>query len=160
MSRKARVGSSPIPSTMKHIDKDNFIKVCNESKTMAEASRKLNMHFGTFARYAKKFECWNPNQSGKGIKKSSPKNKIKTQDIIEGKYPDFQTFKLKNRLLQEGYKEHKCECCGLTIWNNLPIPLELHHKDGNRCNHLLSNLQLLCPNCHAQTETYRAKNIK
>jgi predicted HNH restriction endonuclease len=41
-----------------------------------------------------------------------------------------------------------------------PIPLELHHKDGNRYNDQLENLILLCPNCHAFTENYRAKNIK
>lgn len=160
MGRKARTGSSPVPATMKHIDKDKFIQVCNESLTMSEAARKLKMHFSTFRNYAKKFNCWKPNQSGNDIKKKSPSTKIKTEDIINGDYPDFQTFKLKNRLLQEGYKEYKCECCGLSIWNDLPIPLELHHKDGNRTNHKFENLQLLCPNCHAQTETYRAKNIK
>jgi hypothetical protein len=145
---------------MKQINKDEFIQVCNESLTMSEAARKLKMHLRTFRRYAIKFNCWNPNQSGKGTKRKSPITKIKTEDIIDGKYPDFQTFKLKNRLLQEGYKEHKCECCGLSVWNGLPISLELHHKDGNRTNHKFENLQLLCPNCHAQTETYRAKNIK
>ena len=40
-----------------------------------------------------------------------------------------------------------------------PLNMELHHKDGNKNNHLLSNLMLLCPNCHAQTNNYRAKNI-
>ena len=39
------------------------------------------------------------------------------------------------------------------------IPLELHHKDGNKFNNNLSNLELLCPNCHAFTNTYRTKNI-
>jgi len=145
---------------MKEIDKEKFIEVCNTSLTMAEASRKLNLHFNTFKRYAIQFNCWNPNQSGKGTKRKSPITKIKTQDIIDGKYPDFQTFKLKNRILNEGIKERKCECCGLIKWNDLPIPLELHHIDGNRNNHKLENLKILCPNCHAQTETYRAKNIK
>lgn len=160
MDRKVRAGSSPARATMKKINEEEFIQVCNNSKTMAEASRKLQMHFGTFARYAKKLNCWKPNKAGKGLHKKSPVNKIKTEDIINGLYPDYQTFKLKNRLLQEGYKEYKCECCGLSEWNGLPIPLELHHKDGNRCNHKIENLQMLCPNCHAQTKTYRAKNIK
>ena len=153
-------GSSPARATMKEINKDNFIEVCNTSLTMAEASRKLNLHFNTFKRYAIQFNCWNPNQSGKGTNRKSPITKIKTQDIIDGKYPNFQTFKLKNRIFNEGIKERRCECCGLTEWNNLPIPLELHHIDGNRNNHKLENLKILCPNCHAQTETYRAKNIK
>jgi riboflavin synthase alpha subunit len=40
------------------------------------------------------------------------------------------------------------------------INLELDHIDGKRSNHKLENLRLLCPNCHSQTDTYRAKNIK
>lgn len=42
----------------------------------------------------------------------------------------------------------------------MPIPLELHHVDGNRFNNAIQNLLLLCPNCHALTNNYRARNIK
>ena len=41
-----------------------------------------------------------------------------------------------------------------------PIPLELHHKNGINSDNSLTNLELLCPNCHALTDNYRAKNIK
>ena len=54
---------------------------------------------------------------------------------------------------------HKCECCGLSEWNNKPITLEIHHKDGDHLNNVLDNLQLLCPNCHSQTDNWRGKNI-
>lgn len=54
---------------------------------------------------------------------------------------------------------HKCENCKNEIWMNQPIPLEVHHIDGNNMNNVLENLQLLCPNCHAQTDNYRRKNI-
>ena len=54
---------------------------------------------------------------------------------------------------------HKCEQCHLTQWNNQPIPLEIHHIDGNHLNNNLDNLQLLCPNCHALTDNYCGKNI-
>ena len=53
---------------------------------------------------------------------------------------------------------HKCECCENSEWNNCPIPLEVHHKDGDKLNNELDNLELLCPNCHAQTENWRGKN--
>lgn len=53
---------------------------------------------------------------------------------------------------------YKCECCGNEEWQGQPIPLEIHHLDGNNMNNLLENLQLLCPNCHAQTENFRNKN--
>ena len=54
---------------MKHLNEVNFKKVCEESKSMAEAAVKLELHFNTFKKYALKFECYSPNQSGKGIKK-------------------------------------------------------------------------------------------
>lgn len=37
--------------------------------------------------------------------------------------------------------------------------MELHHIDGNHTNNLFSNLVLLCPNCQAQTDNYRSKNL-
>ena len=71
-----------------------------------------------------------------------------------------QTNKLRKKLLREGFKEHICECCKNTLWNNMPIPLEVHHIDGNNQNNNLENLQLLCPNCHALTNNYRGKNTR
>jgi Zn finger protein HypA/HybF involved in hydrogenase expression len=70
----------------------------------------------------------------------------------------FQTNKLRKRLLETGLKEHKCENCNNTEWMGKPIPLELSHKNGVNNDHRLENLELLCPNCHAQTPTYRGKN--
>jgi len=61
------------------------------------------------------------------------------------------------RWLTETYG-YKCMCCGITEWNNKKIVLELEHKDGNSENNDLVNLELLCPNCHSQTPTYKAKN--
>lgn len=51
-----------------------------------------------------------------------------------------------------------CQDCGISSWNNKPIVLECDHIDGDRTNNRLSNARLLCPNCHSQTDTYRAKN--
>lgn len=54
---------------------------------------------------------------------------------------------------------HKCEVCGLSEWREIPITLEVHHIDGDHLNNELDNLQLLCPNCHSQTDNWRGKNI-
>jgi 5-methylcytosine-specific restriction endonuclease McrA len=50
---------------------------------------------------------------------------------------------------------HACENCKSEIWIDRPIKLELHHIDGNRANNNLSNLQLLCPNCHSYTDSWK-----
>lgn len=57
-------------------------------------------------------------------------------------------------------REEKCEICGLKEWQNKPILLQVHHIDGNRQNNELNNLQILCPNCHSQTDNWCAKNRK
>lgn len=66
---------------------------------------------------------------------------------------------MAKRLLKEGYKEHKCERCNNIEWINNPILLELHHINGINTDNRIENLQMLCPNCHAQTDNYRGKNI-
>lgn len=59
------------------------------------------------------------------------------------------SHKLKLKILRDGIKPRRCEGCELEEWRGEPIPLELHHVDGDRRNNTLPNLRLLCPNCHA-----------
>ena len=96
------------------------------------------------------------NQSGKGFSKNN--KEMSLLEYLE-KSKDIQSNKVRKKLLNEGYKKYRCECCNLTKWLDKPIPLELHHLDGNRNNNTLNNYQLLCPNCHAQTDSYRGKNV-
>ena len=97
------------------------------------------------------------NQSGKGISKPQPRKYMPLEQYLS-ESKDIQTNKIRLKLLKEGYKTYVCENCGLTEWLGEPIPLEVHHKDGNRHNNVLENFQLLCPNCHALTDSYRGKN--
>lgn len=85
------------------------------------------------------------------------KNSYSLEDILNGKHPNYQSSKLLQRLVDEGYKENKCECCGITEWCNKQITFHLHHKDGNHNNNKLKNLEVLCPNCHSQTDTFAGK---
>lgn len=86
-------------------------------------------------------QCWN---KGKTLKKTSCNY--------------FTKAGVKRKIIKD--RSHQCEECHLTTWRDNLIPLELHHKDGDRTNNLEDNLQLLCPNCHALTKNYRGKNIK
>jgi 5-methylcytosine-specific restriction endonuclease McrA len=40
----------------------------------------------------------------------------------------------------------ECEHCG---YDAVPEILVLHHRDRDRSNNALSNLEVLCPNCHS-----------
>ena len=134
------------------INREDFIKVCNESDTKTEAYNKLNMHRNTFEKYYKLF----------GLQKFRNKKsaqKYLLEDIFAGKYPQYNVSHLNKRLIKEGIKERKCECCGNTEWMGHPIVLELHHIDGNHSNHSLENLQLLCPNCHSITDNFKSKKL-
>jgi hypothetical protein len=64
---------------------------------------------------------------------------------------------MRRYLLEQS--NHKCSECGwdkINEYSNL-IPLEIDHIDGNAYNNHISNLKVLCPNCHSLTKTY--KNI-
>ena len=63
------------------------------------------------------------------------------------------------KLINAGIPE-KCDICGISEWNGEPIKLQVHHKDGDRLNNEINNLQILCPNCHSQTDNWCAKNRK
>ena len=53
---------------------------------------------------------------------------------------------------------NRCAHCGLgPRWNGKPLTLQMNHKDGNSDNNKPRNCELICPNCHTQTETFGSK---
>lgn len=84
------------------------------------------------------------NQGSKG-KKTDSKRKD-ALELIEN--PNVSNSRKRRRLIEDGYKEDKCERCGLSEWMGMKIPLELHHRDFNHYNNELSNLMIICSNCH------------
>ena len=65
---------------------------------------------------------------------------------------------VKLRLVAEGLKENRCEACGLSEWLGQSLSMALHHVNGDGRDNRLENLQLLCPNCHSQTDNFSARN--
>lgn len=143
------------------IDKQKIIDACNNASSMAEAASQFDVNFQTFRKYAKELGVWKTNQSGKGGKKPKTTGKFELNDILEGKYPHYSSHKLRLRLIAEGLKEDKCEECGIgNEYNGKPLSMHLDHIDGDHHNHVFSNLRILCPNCHSQTETHGSKKLK
>lgn len=117
-------------------------------RTVKNKIQKMNLDIKHFT-----FERWNKGLTSEdhpSIKKK-PINEI----LIENS--GWKSHNLKLRLFRENLKEKKCEQCGRTEWNGVEIPLELHHINGIHTDNRLSNLKILCPNCHAQTEGYSGK---
>ena len=130
----------------------------DENKSKAFIAKELGCKQETLNRYLEKMGIeYAGNQSGKGQPKHKPKMTL--EDYLENS-EDIQTNKVRKKILEEGLKPHRCECCGLEQWMGKPIPLELHHKDGDRHHNELENYELLCPNCHAFTDSYRGKNSR
>lgn len=135
-----------------------FIKITKECPSMTLAAKLTGMSYNSFKRKAISLQVWNPNQSKKGRKFGHIRHdRFKTEDILAGKHPQYGTFKLKRRLIEEGIKEDKCERCGWCekVEGEEFTPCELHHINGNPTDHHLENLIILCPNCHSLTESYR-----
>ena len=140
----------------KKVSDEEIIEACNSSQSMTEAASKVGLHHNTFRGRAKKIGCYGPNQGGKGkTKKRAPVYRL--SDILEGKVPHYQTYKLGRRIIEEGIITYECKICGISEWEGTKLSLELDHIDGNSRNHRLENLRWLCPNCHSQTPTFRSK---
>jgi len=127
--------------------KEDILRWIEENQSKAFICRELQCKPETLNSYLNKMGIvYAGNPGGKGMKDDTS---YKTaEEYIKGTC--VRSHILKTKLIRDGIKEPKCEICGLEEWNGKPIPLELHHIDGNHYNNELDNLQILCPNCHAQ----------
>jgi len=131
------------------ISDEELIEAFNEIQHLGKLKVNLGLPEVTIWRRLKSLGLKSKNTGGK---------KIELKEILEGKHPYYQTFKLRNRLISVGIKENKCECCGISEWNGKEIVCHLDHIDGDNSNHVLENLRIICPNCHSQTDTWCGKN--
>lgn len=139
---------------LREVPDEKVLTAAAEAKNATHAAQLTGLTHNAYKYRALKLGVYNPTSKGAG-------KKIPLVEILEGKHPDYQTFKLRNRLISEGLKQNACEMDGCKVsetWLRLPIQCQLDHIDGNRFNHKFENLRMICPNCHSQTHTYSGKN--
>jgi len=150
------------------LTKDDVLRAQKHTLSNRAAARYLGVSYNVYKRYALTFNDNETgktlfdkhlNRQGKGIKKhlggyGKPKKNIKAplEDVLEGRVDisHYTVDILKSRLIQEGFLQEKCNCCGFEERRvvDYKVPLVLNFKDKNKKNWKLENLELLCYNCY------------
>lgn len=148
-------------------DKEFLQKIILNSLSIAQVCRELELrpsggNYKKIKILIKNFNIDISHFTGQGWNKNNKFNllrqKYSIEDILTNKVTYTSSTRLRQRLILEGYKENKCEKCDLSEWMNKQIPLELNHINGNNIDNRLENLEILCCNCHAQTDNWRGRN--
>ena len=133
--------------------KDQISEIVASSKNYLEVVSKLGFKIGSGGYIAKVIHDLNIDTS------HFVNHGILLSDILVENSTYLKTGHLKNKLFKFGLKKPICEICGIVEWQGKPICFNLHHINGHHADNRLENLQVLCPNCHCQTDTYGIKNI-
>ena len=156
--------------SLRKYTKEWLEELCKESYSYAEVLKKAGRKQGGGAQATlkQKINEFNIDVSHFTGQKWTLKPSWEPQTGSREKYSLEDIFKKNSFISQKvlrGYierhnlLEYRCQNCGCDgSWMDGEIALELHHINGDTTNNELSNLQYLCPNCHALTKNYRGKN--
>lgn len=130
---------------------DDVIRICKEVKSLAGLLKELGLkpaggNYANMQRLIQQLSIDTSHWTGSSWNKGKQLKNWQNYTKVESLKPHL--CKVKN---------NTCESCGNKEWMNNPIPLEVHHIDGDRTNNEVDNLQLLCCNCHALTENWRRR---
>lgn len=157
-----------MPASRKH-SQEKLLEALRTSRSIRQALIKagyspLGGNYHTVHKLIREHRIDTSHMTGQGWNRGdvmglAAMNRRPLEEILVKDSDYTKTYRIKERLIAAGLKERACEICGLTEWNGKQISLELDHINGDRFDNRLENLQILCPNCHAQTDNYRGKNI-
>lgn len=142
----------------KTFPKEKLLKIVEESFSYREVAEKIgyNPNTGSAIPTVKAMikEC--------GFDDGHFQGKSREKSVVN--YSKFQMdTHMRHDTIQRALvllRGRKCEMCGLSEWGSNPIPLEVHHVDGDSANNTLDNLMLLCRNCHGVTDNFKGKSNK
>tara|TARA_R110000822_G_scaffold248979_1_gene376492 strand:+ start:201 stop:833 length:633 start_codon:yes stop_codon:yes gene_type:complete len=166
----AKLGRTPKPIT-----REQLLAAMKMTKSNMACARYLGISYMHYSRYAKSYIDeetgktlfdLHKNQSGKGIRKFLGGKDLDLEALMSGELfvKSLNVNRYKDKLIQEGYIEEKCNSCGFNEQrvNDYKAPLLVHFKDGNKMNWKIENIELLCYNCYFLQigDVFNTKQIK
>jgi hypothetical protein len=151
------------------IPSDELQKIMDSSNSLREVLRKLSpgsQSCGNFKALKNRIandllDLSSLQERRRLTKRNNIHRQLSLDDILTLNSTFRITSHVKERIVEEGLLEYKCSICDNNgKWLGNPITLQIDHINGDCCDHRIENLRFLCPNCHVQTETWGAKNVK
>lgn len=140
-----KLGVPPDERFARRVDWEAVQEAHDKGMSVRECARKFGFHKGS----------WHQAAQRGAIRPRS--HLIPIEELfIDGRKAN--RTHLKARLIAAGLKTNRCELCGISSWNGGPLSVQLHHMNGKGDDNRVENPQLLCPNCHSQTDTWGGRN--
>jgi len=144
---------------------EQFAPIVRASRSYSDLTRKMGLPTGhgnrkTMIRYITKYGLDISHfDAGYEQRRRVDMAKVSLQELLVENSECSSIPGLKKKLFKFGVKTNLCEECGQgEEWRGKRISLHLDHVNGNNKDNRIENLRILCPNCHAATETYCNKN--
>ena len=134
--------------------KEELEKAVDGARSMTEIVRRLGLN-----KSSKTFKSIQSQMEHYGIsvpygRKTWTRHTDETIFCVDSNYCNKS---LRAKVIKEELVEYKCQGCGISDWQDKPLTLQLDHINGHNRDNRLENLRFLCPNCHAQTDTWGNK---
>ena len=159
----------------KPITREQLLAAMKMTKSNMACARYLGISYMHYSRHAKSyidaetgktlFEL-HKNQQGKGIRKHLGGKDPDLKALMSGELfiKSLSVNRYKDKLIQNGHIEEKCNSCGFNEQrvNDYKAPLLVHFKDKNKMNWKIENIELLCYNCYFLHigDVFNTKQIK